>query len=387
MKRKSMIAWCLACVLLLLCACNPQGEQPTPTSSPSPSPAETVSPQPLESPEPEISPESTATESPEPEEPGEDFLLPVYLHTMDAGESDYYAVLDDGRLVMWGESAHGEMQGGTFENGPVTLLENAAAVYVGYNYSVSGDAVGIDRDGTLWGLYGSICRMNPDYSRETSERPVRLMDDVAMVDMTWAYTYILKRDRTLWHWGTQEGFPGFHDYKWVDPENPGKPVDGKDTLTQIMGNVVWMGANNIGSGGGWAVTADGALWEWYSSHEIRKVSDRVTREEIERMLLLGEAGRDVIPEEVENLRTALAPVAQIKHNFVLQEDGTLWYFHEPQDMMLKYLEDVEQMAVSESGILFRKTDGSYWQRSDYNEDGSYRNPYEFDPVKVLDPVG
>ena len=392
MKKKRVFACFLACVLLLLCACSPQGQQPSPT------PGETVSPEPAASPEPVATPDPAATENPEPEPSPDptvietpkpegpikmDFPLPVYPHTMEAGEADYYAVLDDGRLVMFGESYYIENTQG---DEPMTLLENAAAVYE-YHSSVSGDAVAIDRDGTLWGLYGSICWMNPDYSRETSEGPVRLMDDVAMVDVTRAYAYILKRDGTLWHWGAQEGFPGFYDYHWADPEDPGKPVDEKNTLTKIMDNVIRMGANNSGSGGGWAVTADGVLWEWYSSPEIRKVTDQATWEDLERMQFLGKIGRVEIPEATERLFHDLSPVSRIDHNYILQQTGTLWYFHASQDALLNYLEDVEQIAASDSGgILFRKTDGSYWLREQYNEDGSERNPYKFDPVKVLDPV-
>ena len=313
----------------------------------------------------------------------EGFLLPVYPHTMDAGEADYYAVLDDGRLVVLGESYYFENPS---EDGAAVLMENAAAVYE-YHSSMSGTAAAIDRDGTLWGLYGSICRMNPDYNRETSEGPVWLMDDVAMVSITRAYTYILKRDGTLWHWGALEGFPGFHDYQWADPENPGKPADGKNTLTKIMDHVVLMGANNSGSGGGWAVTADGALWEWYTSHEIRKVSDQVTREELKQMQYLGNVGAGEMPGVAELFSTAFTPVSQIGGNYGLQENGTLWYYHDAQHMLLKYLEDVEQIAVSDSGgILLRRTDGSYWLWEKYDENGSERSPYKFDPVKVLDPV-
>ena len=313
----------------------------------------------------------------------EDFLLPVYPHTMEAGEADYYAVLDDGRLVVMGESYYIE---NTQEGGPMTLMENAAAVYE-YHSSISGDAVAIDREGTLWGLYGSICRMNPDYNRETSERPVRLMDDVAMVSISTSYTYVLKRDGTLWHWGTQEGFPGFHDYQWADPEHPGKPAEWENTLTKIMDNVVLMGANNSGSGGGWALTADGSLWEWYTSHEIKLVTDQATREDLARMQYLGDIGSQKMPENAERFSTELAPVSRIDHNYILQQTGTLWYFHAPQDTLLNYLEDVEQIAVSDSGgILFRKTDGSYWLWEKYDENGSELSPYKFNPVKVLDPV-
>ena len=314
------------------------------------------------------------SEAPEvPEELVKEVLLPIYPHTMAAGSTDLYAVTREGALLMWGapEFTHG-LCGGVPGGEPVVLRqENVVSVYCG----IRGTVMFIDREGTLWQLDG----------KENPHEPVWVMDDVAMVSIKWNYGYILKRDGTLWHWGGPEGFPGFYNYRWADPDDPERPAQW-DTLTKIMDNVVWVELNDTGSGGGWALTADGALWEWFSSPKIRKVSDRVNREELEHTLLIYHSAPGMRKADVEALYSAFGPAVRIENGYVLQENGTLWYFDNDDYVLVKYLEDVEQMAASQSGILFRRIDGSCWLRNNYNEDGSYRSLYEFDPVKVLAPM-
>ena len=290
--------------------------------------------------------------------------LPVYPHTMDAGvDNDLYAVLDDGRLVMWGGEHY--LQGGTFEDGPVVLMENIAAVYAtGAGSGLNPSIVAIDKEGTLWGLYGSLCKLNPDYDKATSEMPIRLMDNVAMIAGTTFWDYILLRDGTLLHWGGPEGFPGFHDHTWADPDNPGKP--GGLSLTKIMDNVIYVAC---GGDGGWAITADHVLWEWDSSHEIKQSAenaawvfgfydgDYLTTDGIYVDRRFSLTGSELEPVLQEN-------VVQVEYRFIVLEDGSLLQRISYDDVLAtgRIMGDVAQVAAFDSGygVLIRKTDGSYW---------------------------
>lgn len=314
--------------------------------------------------------------------------LPVYPHTMDAGvDNDLYAVLDDGRLVMWGGEYH-SLKGGTFEDGPVVLMENAAAVYAtGSGSGLNPSVVAIDRDGTLWGLYGSLCKLNPDYTyenRDTWEYPIKLMDNVAMIAGTTFWDYILLQDGTLWHWGGPEGFPGFHDHTWADPDNPGKP--GGLSLTKVMDNVIYVA---YGGDGGWAITADHVLWEWDSSHEIKKAAENVTwvSHGYEGDYLTTDGiyvDRNFLYERGE--RTELEPVilenvVQVEFNLIVLEDGSLLqraYYGEGEERLTEpIMSDVTQVTSFDlgNGTLIRKTDGTYW----YAE-------YSTNNIKPLSPI-
>ncbi len=301
-------------------------------------------------------------------------LLPIYPHTMDAGvDNDLYAVLDDGRLVMWGGEHY--LKGGTFEDGPVVLMENVASVYAtGAGSGLNPSVVAIDRNGTLWGLHGTLCYLNPDYTwenRNTWEYPIRLMDNVAMIAGATFYDYILKRDGTLYHWGVWEGYPGFYNHAWADPDHPGKPEE--ESLTKIMDNVIYVAC---GGDGGWAITADHVLWEWDTSHEIRKAAENVewvfgffggdylTTDGvyIDRNFLYEQGERtELEPTILENVVQA---VPDFSGAFIVLEDGSLLQRISYDDILAtdRIMGDVAQIAAFDSGygVLIRKTDGTYW---------------------------
>ena len=327
-------------------------------------------------------------------------LLPVYPHTMDAGvDNDLYAVLDDGRLVMWGGEHY--LQGGTFEDGPVVLMENVAAVYAtGAGSGLNPCFVAIDKEGTLWALYGSgsLCHLNPDYTydnRKTWEYPMKLMEGVAMIAGTTFWDYILMQDGTLWHWGGSDGFPGFYRHAWADPDNPGKPGNpGGLSLTKIMDNVIYVAC---GGEGGFAITADHVMWEWDSSHEIRKdaenvawvfgfwggdylttdgiyvdrsfVYDQKTGDRTEMEPILTEQVRQVLPTLGDSVK------------LIVLEDGSLlqrMHYRENEPPVTELImSDVAQITTFDrnEGTLIRKTDGTYW----YAE-------YSTNNIKPLSPI-
>ena len=299
------------------------------------------------------------------------FLLPVYSNTLESGSSDYYYIDEDGILYMWGKPDSGHLVGGTFEDGPRVLMENAAGIYVG----TWGTVLAVDKDGTLWGLDDGLTNfseLNPAYKKNKTEGPVWLMDDVAMVSVSYySHVYILKRDGSLWHWTTgASGFPGFL-YGWTDPDNPGKPKG--EALTKIMDDVIYTKASGEC---GWAVTSDGTVWEWsvvegfVNLHSIIDNGVYVTSGWANSKFAITEEG-DLVGWFYESCRDennqyyyvyhepelVLTDVIHVDDSFALRTDGTLWNIGKwPEENISLILDGVEHFGLGFSNQLLVKMD-------------------------------
>lgn len=341
---KKRIFFILLLLFLALCACTQEpitesvppavDETVTPTSpsEPTGSPGIVPSPTPAVSPEPSaeaggLSDEGGENDPPaEPDTSGEtEFLLPVYSNTMIGGCTDLYAVTDSGTLLMWGEREFTlGLYGGELGGEPVVLMEQVAAVYT----SVRGAVLAVDKDGSLWQF---------DVSEDEPYTPVWIMDDVAMASAQFMRTLILKRDGTLYEW----------EFSNRDSQQ----------VVSIPEPVVYA------TSGGYqcqAVTADGALWEWdfgpdgFDPTKTDKAVDWVTYQ-----YGLNEDG------SVSAQGITIPDVVQAAGYWALQGNGTLWHTGNASTGTAAQimLTDAAQIAVSEQGILVRKTDNTYWYAS------------------------
>lgn len=177
---------------------------------------------------------------------------------IDAGYDVMAAVKADGSLWMWGNADDGvlgnggagnldDYYSGLIQTVPVKIMEDVAAVSVGFRFSAA-----IKTDGSLWmwgsNKYGQIVQGGA----ETILHPVKVMDGVAAVKVDGGTfncaVMVIKTDGSLWLWGTNENgrlLPG-----------------GAEVITEparFMENVTSV---DIGSGGCAALWEDGSLWTW-----------------------------------------------------------------------------------------------------------------------------
>lgn len=141
---------------------------------------------------------------------------------------------------------------------PTKVMDGAIFVSAGALH-----AAAIKEDNSLWtwGHNGWGQIGNGQYTIENSEgkviddqtvtTPVKVMEDVAMVQADWANTAAIKKDGSLWLWG--ELFGEVNDDTVAPVTKPRK------YLTDVAG--VALGGYNI-----YCIKKDGSLWYWGLSH-------------------------------------------------------------------------------------------------------------------------
>ena len=288
--------------------------------------------------------------------------LPVREAPLAAGYEDYYAIRDDGALIMWGRPEHGPFDESIPFDQPVELLDDAVGAYT----SGRGETLAVDRDGTLWSInsarfQGLIDGLEQD--REDPLDPVKVMEDVSMAAMDQFHSVILKRDGSVW----VQGFGGF-GAPWLKGTGP--------YLTQVMDGVVWVG---ITAYGGFAVTAGHELWGWgmdgSDSALPRKLLDGTYQAggvgmtqaalTLDGDLLRwddGSAGPEVLLREV----------VRCGRSWAIQADGGLWVeslgYGSPASGGLsaytKVLDRTVYAAQGEQAVLALDEDGGIWRLTD-----------------------
>lgn len=185
------------------------------------------------------------------------WVNPVY-------NTQIYVLRESGALFGFGENARGQLGVG-FEYG------NAKHVYMKYPARIANSIVyvipqseeseihmhtmAIKKDRSLW-MWGRDIIFEPDstaaqYASEYSSfsnKPVKIMEDVAFGAMGVNHCLVVKQDGSLWAWG------------YNDAGQAGVGHSGSvKTPQRIMEHVVSVAASNRHS---LAVQADGSLWAW-----------------------------------------------------------------------------------------------------------------------------
>ncbi len=321
MVKKRILILCGLLFILAACAARPEPTPGTeqPSAAPTTQPSEAV--------------------------PAE--RLPIVSRPLATAGEAYFRIEDSGRLIMWGQPDYGTLSAP--ESGPLTLLEDAVCVSV----SPTGlPAMAIDRNGTLWGLCAPelYTALNPDADLSDPLQPVRLMEDVADVCCGQWASAILKRDGTLYIYGSGPFcLPGQ------------EPSDGPATLTEVMGQVRAAAVSGLSA---YAVGQDGSLWRWRDGSEIEKLleGDFVRVSPSGAVLcadgtLMRDTGEVILTE-----------VAEVGDTFAIRRDGSLWvwgewwqsWFPDLTDESLtrpvQALDGIRAAAVCH-GCLLLRTDG------------------------------
>ncbi len=287
-----------------------------------------------------------------------------------AGNWSSAALKTDGTLWRWG---NGEM--------PCLWMEDVKSAAM--DKLLNGGAA-VTGDGALW-LWGDnhLGQLTPmGVAEETSELPVKAMEDVAAVDVGYGTVMALKTDATLWAWGhdmfgkvgaeepadelAEGGYEGF-------PYRP-EPVQVLDRVSKVK-----VGCNDT-----LALRDDGTLWVW----GLNRFG--VSNNEDEYGQLYQDTPVQVM-EDVADMASGHGT------SYILKTDGTLWAvgdnsFGELGDGTVKDAAELVQImsgvAAVEAGdcyVLALKDDGTLWSWG-LNSEGQLGNGGKGNGVSNIGPT-
>lgn len=187
--------------------------------------------------------------------------------TVSCGGSHTAAIKKDGSLWLFGSNAYGQIgnDGGIIQTVPVKVMDDVVYVSCGSDYTAA-----VKADGSLWTWGG-----NEDGQLGNGEKgrglkqytPIKIMDDVVYVSCGYNHTAAIKKDGSLWTWGTNgRGCLGVGSTSTVDDSYI--PV-------KVMDDVAMVNCRTFITA---AIKTDGSLWAWGSNY--RNIIDTNSSENI-----------------------------------------------------------------------------------------------------------
>ena len=278
--------------------------------------------------------------------------LPVRKNPVSVGAHDFYAILADGTLVMWGYQDDGPITEEIPYKNSIQLKDHAVAVYA----SPRNVTFAIDTDGSLWSIntarfYGLVDNIDLDMENEPM-KPVKVMDDVSMSAVGQFHSLILKRDGSLW----VQGFSRF-GAAWLDKQD--------SYLVKVMDNIIW---TDITAFGGYAITANHELWSWGLSddgEQPKKILDNVAQISSSNLVLTDDGELvsleyDYSTNSFISQKTLLHNAIQCSAGLAITADGALWLCGTENQTPQKVGANVLYAAQGDQVILALHEDGSFW---------------------------
>ncbi|MGX5716806.1 S8 family serine peptidase [Arthrobacter sp. MAHUQ-56] len=274
-----------------------------------------------------------------------------------------FAVMNDGRVMAWGENPSGVLGNGSMDRSLVpTQVQNlAGAVDV---TSQGGTAWALKNDGTVWAWgdnsEGQLGIGEPSHAKALKAQPVAI-DNVTKIQSGLHALVALKADGTVWAWGTASY--GLVEGNGIQPapvQRSGLSDISKISVTRNTGVAVrkdgtawgwgWNGGGEAGvgirgsySGGTWAnnivqpaqmpnisnvrdvrvgmaLTADGTSWQW--AGQIFGVAPMYDPE----------------PTQSVGGVASILPVQSTR--WVIKSDGTLWGWGQSSQLFTQYAQYV-----------------------------------------------
>ncbi|MDR0325990.1 MAG: S-layer homology domain-containing protein [Oscillospiraceae bacterium] len=223
------------------------------------------------------------------------------VSAVSAGHIHTMAVKTDGTLWAWGSNENGQLGNGTttMSRSPVKIMDGVSAVSAGYDHTLI-----LKTDGSVWAcgsnVQGQIGNGSTAYISNPVTTPVRITDNVAAVSAGAFYSMILKKDGSVWTWGSgNDGRLGYANN--TEQTTPKKVMDG---------------AVAVYAGGmfGAAIKTDGSLWTW-GANQFGQLGD-------------GKGGPEqtrATPAKVmDGVSSAALSTFGEGYMMILKTDGSLW---------------------------------------------------------------
>ena len=293
---------------------------------------------------------------------GEPEIFDTNVASVSVCDTHIAYVKTDGSLWVYGShwlaAGNGESIGGMTK--PYRVMDNVIAVSVS-NYATAA----IRADNSLW-LWGALPGLNPfGYAWNGTQTPFKVADDVVAVslvsdtnvypDLDCSYGMFLKKDGTLWGWGSDashilsQKFPG---------------IGSTDQPLKLMSNVASFAAGDRQCA---AVTTSGDLYVWgyndFGSLGFPWNPDTVKGE------------HQCTPKKVmSGVEKAAISTGRGFSVYALKKDGSLWGAGNSQSGQLgeaymsetyvsryvKVMDGVTDMTGVEMGVYVTKADGSLY---------------------------
>lgn len=295
------------------------------------------------------------------------------------GSGHSLAIMDDGTLWGWGYNYQYQLGGDTRNNltTPVKIMDDVVLVAAGSMHSLA-----VKSDGSLFGwgnnTYGQlgISQNGQDYYMSGSvkeyycDTPTRIMEGVASIAANGVYSYVIKKDRTLWAFGGNE--------------KSGEYLIGDGTVSQpvpvkVMEDVVLVSA---GGSNVLALKADGSIFMW-GDNASGEIGDGTTIEHI---------------KPVKVMEDVVTAAQGTYHTLAVKKDGSLWAWgsnyggglgdgtNNDSTIPIKIMDDVKSVAAGTCHSLAIKKDGSLWSWGQGVSGLAESKGYNYTPEKILDDV-
>lgn len=295
------------------------------------------------------------------------------------GSGHSLAVMDDGTLWVWGCNYQYQLGNGTRDDltTPVEIMDDAVSMAAGSMHSLA-----VKSDGSLFGwgnnTYGQLgvsqdgqkYHMAGSVKEYYSDTPVRIMDGVASIAGNDVYSYVIKKDGTLWAFG---GNAKSGDYL-IGDGTASQPAPVK-----VMDNVVLVSA---GGSNVLALKADGSLFMW---------GDNASGE-------IGDGTITAHTAPVKVMDDVVTAAEGAFHTLAVKKDGSLWAWgsnyggglgdgtNKDSTTPIKIMNDVISVAAGTCHSLAVKKDGSLWSWGQGVSVHGGSKGYNYTPVKILDNI-
>lgn len=273
----------------------------------------------------------------------------------------------------------------------------------------------IRSDGTVWGWGGnwhSQLGSRPGLKNRIEKVPIQIttLDDVVAIDADGDLSIALKRDGTVWTWGSTDKY--IHD-----PEATPTQVSGLEGITAIATSTTHLMQSvtptssyvDLGASLYLALAEDSTVWAWNDSpygslgnggNEGSQTPVKV--KSLQNVIAIAASGNHALvlkkdgsvwqwgnltyvsnrlsdpdgiwhasPTKVEGIDSAVAIACGVNHNLVLTSDSTVWYwgrfpFKKPHQYVsiptqVKGLEDIVSITAAFNGSLALGKDGTVWK--------------------------
>ncbi|OUN20637.1 hypothetical protein B5G34_14015 [Flavonifractor sp. An82] len=295
------------------------------------------------------------------------------------------AIDTEGVLWTWGSNEYGMLgTGSEIANTatPVRVMDNVVSVVCGYEHVAA-----IRSDGSLWvwgnnrfGQLGNDGAGNAGKAPANYQTvPVKIMEDVAMVDCGLSYTAALKTDGSLWTWGNISGGVLGNGFTWND--NRGSAAC-QTVPVKIMEDVALI---RCGSTHMAAIKTDGSLWTWGKNDSGQLGNGGIYNQEIKQPYPLPPSKQQTLPVKIMD---RVADVWCMDDFMVIQRlDGTIWCCGQEYDSPFN---DILREGTNVPVKTTMRNIASFGNLSYLTEDGTlwmWGFPVgQTTPVKVLDHV-